>query len=747
MIENNKLMVSLYQDFKVNLGTMNIMDLFKEIKSDKYQSEINSIRYAVHSGKESLVDELKSKLIAFTTSGVFNESRTKVNLQTYSQIIGLDFDDIDVTEVQQLKANIDKSEYTLASFVSPSGEGVKAFVQVNSNAEHHTSTYNQVANYYQEITGYKFDAKCKDVTRLCFVSFDEHTFINEFATIYIPKIEEEVIPTKSELSTINFSDFDSVLDKCLKFTEQKEQYYKGNRNNFIYLFSSNANRFGIDRETTLEYCLSNFDLEEKEIKQTVYGVYRLQFADFAKFAKFAELQSPKELNPKEEVLSDDVLKNTPIIPQSVFDNLPLILFESCKAFKEPRERDTFLTGALAILSGCLPNVTGLYHGRIVYPNLFAFILAPAASGKGALTFSKALADKYHKNIVAKSYDARKEYEEKLAAYKMLKAKNKLESDQEMPAEPKFKVVYIPANTSNAKVIQHLECNDGNGIICETEADTLGYTFKNEWGSYSDMLRKGFHHEKVSVSRKTNAEFVEVNEPKLSLAITGTPKQIYNIIPSAEDGLFSRFVFYVFKTESVWLDPSPKGNPVNLTEFFDKQGTIVEKMVDFFETDKMVLHLTDEQWETFNDVFSSYLSQISILVSDEAQSVVKRLGLIFYRFCMILTAIRKFVTQEHTVDVYCLDEDYNSAKELISTYIQHSITMFNNLPKQEGISDFKKGNNKKQFLDALPSKFQRKDVIELAKKYDMGERTMDDFLKSCIGKYLVQPKTGFYEKIS
>jgi hypothetical protein len=270
--------------------------------------------------------------------------------------------------------------------------------------------------------------------------------------------------------------------------------------------------------------------------------------------------------------------------------------------------------------------------------------------------------------------------------------------------------------------------------------------KNEWGSYSDMLRKGFHHEKVSVSRKTNAEFVEVNEPKLSLAITGTPKQIYNIIPSAEDGLFSRFIFYVFKTESVWLDPSPKGNPVNLTEFFDKQGTIVEKMVEFFENDSMVLHLTNEQWESFNDVFSSYLSQISILVSDEAQSVVKRLGLIFYRFCMILTAIRKFVTQEHAVDVYCLDEDYNSAKDLISTYIQHSITMFNNLPKQDGISDFKKGNNKKQFLDALPSKFQRKDVIELAKKYDMGERTMDDFLKSCLNKYLTKNNKGVYEKL-
>jgi hypothetical protein len=74
-------------------------------------------------------------------------------------------------------------------------------------------------------------------------------------------------------------------------------------------------------------------------------------------------------------------------------------------------------------------------------------------------------------------------------------------------------------------------------------------------------------------------------------------------------------------------------------------------------------------------------------------------------------------------------------------------MFNNLPKQDGISDFKKGNNKKQFLEALPSKFQRKEAVEIGKKYDMSERSIDSFLKSCIGNYLVQPKTGFYEKIS
>lgn len=60
---------------------------------------------------------------------------------------------------------------------------------------------------------------------------------------------------------------------------------------------------------------------------------------------------------------------------------------------------------------------------------------------------------------------------------------------------KFKVLFIPINTSNAEIIQHLDCNDGKGIICETEAGTLWQTFKNEWRSNLDMMRKSFHHEK------------------------------------------------------------------------------------------------------------------------------------------------------------------------------------------------------------------------------------------------------------
>jgi hypothetical protein len=58
---NNKLMVSIYKEFKYNLGERNLLEVLKEIKSDKYQSEINSIRYALHKGDEKQL--MKSKVI------------------------------------------------------------------------------------------------------------------------------------------------------------------------------------------------------------------------------------------------------------------------------------------------------------------------------------------------------------------------------------------------------------------------------------------------------------------------------------------------------------------------------------------------------------------------------------------------------------------------------------------------------------------------------------------------------------
>jgi hypothetical protein len=49
----------------------------------------------------------------------------------------------------------------------------------------------------------------------------------------------------------------------------------------------------------------------------------------------------------------------------------------------------------------------------------------------------------------------------------------------MPAEPNLEV-FIPGNVSDARVIQHLDWNEGKGIILWTEADTVGTTYEKEW---------------------------------------------------------------------------------------------------------------------------------------------------------------------------------------------------------------------------------------------------------------------------
>ena len=161
---------------------------------------------------------------------------------------------------------------------------------------------------------------------------------------------------------------------------------------------------------------------------------------------------------------------------------------------------------------------------------------------------------------------------------------------------------------------------------------------------------------------------------------------------------------------------------------------------------MILQLTDEQWDKFNPAFNSYLQQINAFVSEDALSIVKRLGLILYRFCMLFTAIRKFKSNDYHKEVFCSDVDFETALSLINVYLQHSVIMFENLPKQGEQGPFKSGENKKLFFDALPNEFQRKEAIEIGLKFNIKERTADKFLKDCLGKYLIKSDTGLYKKI-
>jgi hypothetical protein len=487
-----------------------------------------------------------------------------------------------------------------------------------------------------------------------------------------------------------------------------------------------------------DYFLNN--IGNDDLRALISETIKSPLPESAEIANFAKSANPQ--TTEEENQAEDYLKNTPFIPDSVFNQLPEILKSGCSLFTDKRERDVFLTAAITILSGCMPNVEGIYNQQKVFPNLFVFIIAPPANGKGVLTYAEKLAEKYHAKIKKESDDKKEIYEMELLDYKNGEKKK----GQKPPKKPKFKVLLIPANSSYSKVLWHLDQNDGFGIICETEADTMNNAMKQDWGGYSDMLRKAFHHERISSSKKTNDEYINILLTALSVLLSGTPNQVTGLIKSAEDGLFSRFIFYVYKVIQEWRDVSPKANEICLSDYFDKMSDHVMKIIEHLKEYPTKITLSDNQWNTLNATCKGWLKDVTVFSGDGAGSIVKRLGLILYRIAMVFTALRKFENGDCSKECECCDEDFSISVQLAQLYLEHSLFMFHNLPRQNEKRSFNNGSNKEHFFNELPKEFKREDAIELGKKYKLADRTVDALLKSLIGKYLERPAPGKYVKV-
>jgi len=61
-------MISQYKEFKINLGNRNLIEILQEIKFEKFQSDVKSIRYALHEIDEKL-RFLKSEIDNFLMQG------------------------------------------------------------------------------------------------------------------------------------------------------------------------------------------------------------------------------------------------------------------------------------------------------------------------------------------------------------------------------------------------------------------------------------------------------------------------------------------------------------------------------------------------------------------------------------------------------------------------------------------------------------------------------------------------------
>ncbi|NLJ19520.1 MAG: DUF3987 domain-containing protein [Bacteroidales bacterium] len=436
----------------------------------------------------------------------------------------------------------------------------------------------------------------------------------------------------------------------------------------------------------------------------------------------------KQVNiPQKEEMEDleDIQEtNLPTFPDDIYADLPGILQKVVAKSNSPEDRDLLLLGSLVVISACLPKIFGIYAEREVYPNLFLFVTAQASAGKGRLTLCRKLVDPIHRSLREVSKLEFDEYQRALTEY----AATKNKAETERPKEPPVKMLVIPANNSATGLFQILNDNNGSGLMFETEGDTLALTFKSEHGNYSDGFRKAFHHETISYNRRKDREFVEIDNPRLSALLSGTPKQVSALIPSAENGLFSRFIFYFMNIRPVWNDVFANSSDQTLDSYFNHLGMQFFDLYRHLEyqAEPIRFCLTSGQQQAFNTYFAQTQNQYLCLYGADYLATVRRLGLITFRIAMILTALRIMDDGDIHSPLVCRDSDFNTALSMVKILVQHASMVFQQLPS-EAVTTAPK-NQKQQFLDELPSEFCRKDYLAVAQKLGIPDKTAEKHIK-------------------
>lgn len=419
--------------------------------------------------------------------------------------------------------------------------------------------------------------------------------------------------------------------------------------------------------------------------------------------------------------------NTPRIPLEVYENLPELLKRSTEMFEQDIEKDVLLIGALGVISACLPKVSGKYFEEDNSPHLYVFVTAPAGSGKGKLNWTKYFGQAIHKAKRIEYENSKLFYEKDIALYDSLDKKAKLLEGK--PIEPPNKMFFIPANSSGSALLKALKDNQFQGVIFETEADTLTGTFKQDWGNFSDVLRKAFHHETANLSRRKDNEYIELDNPHLAIVLSGTPKQVKSLIPDVENGLFSRFLFYAFEENSPFLNPFISYQSESYVEFFEAIG---ERMLFIYQTlnnlpYKIEFQFTEEQGKAFTDKFDELYQKNKALFGSDFTANSRRLGLITFRIAMILTTLRCFEDGDLPERLICSDIDFEISLRIATTLDQHSIAVY------QYLSSAKVRSKQDTFLDCLPRQFNRQDYLRKANAIQLKPKTAEkyitDFTKS------------------
>lgn len=731
--------VSVISRFNKFIGSATFKDVANTIKSGDYRSlpnfneslfklsdQIEEIRSISAAEFPEKVSELKSSILAFTNHGTFINGRKAENLDQFSGVVQIDLDKLNADEIQKARDFTRKDFSVLMGFLSPGGRGYKLLIATTAKESTHLDmAFTAACNLVKKELNLPIDTSTRDLPRLCFFSYDPDIYVNEKCLpLYVSGVDEpQVKKTQTRknreygvlinneaniVESLNLAKF--RLHKLFTECEKKTPNIEGSRNTLITQFAGKCNYEGVSLDDCIKIAKSRTTLSSYEVQKCVQGIYTRHKAQHGNSLK-----------------SNVVSSKGNSIPDYVYENLPPIL-RTITEDEKGVDRDLVLIACLTSMSACFPSVYFVDgKGKKYYLNLNSLVIRQSASNKSKATVGRILVDRIQH------------------AFRVGKLSLGLTQKDE---ESMSKSFLIPGNNSYAGIIDNLVENSGIGLIFETEADVIGDNFSKEWGDYSTLIRCAAEHETITKARKTDKYFVTIPEPKLSIFLTGTKDQLAKIIPSSDNGQYSRFLYYINTERDEFKNPlrKPKKDSKTLFQRARECSNEFFELVKGYSGKKVEFVVSESQLTTIDNFYSSlekrYLEEFGSEHGSSRFSFSRRSVTNLMRIGCILSLLRGINSSCKTIAIS--NVDFNVAFELIRMFIDNSEKVIDIVDRRKSYSS----SGIESILEKMDIEFTRSDFVETAKQLGVCQpRQADTYLKKMTtAGTLLKPSSGNYQKV-
>ena len=414
----------------------------------------------------------------------------------------------------------------------------------------------------------------------------------------------------------------------------------------------------------------------------------------------------------EKILSSEEQQaNLRIVEHLNMSNLPQFVQNMLSLASTPEEQDILLMATLTGASTCIPNLYFRYGptGKRYYANLQAFILAASASGKGIAN----------------------------QALEMVRV-----VDEQYP-------MLIAGDSTLAAWYKALEERGGCGYMHESEGSVITDIWKTAAANYNTALRKAAEHEAISRNRCTGAS--EIKCPKMSMLLTGTFNQYRALVPSVENGYFSRLLTLVIR-ETHPFDKRYVSTIGGQSAVPQQAGRELLRVYErLSQQGEREWSLTEEQKTRLGEHLETEYGTLIGLLGDNFHSAVVRMAVQIERIALILTALRMGMEDFRlkTEDLRCSDEDYQTAEMIGNKLLLHMAAAYRmiNGENQELVPEIKPLDQRKVLFEQLPEEYQLNKLIAEAKSQGISRRSAIRWNNSWQENGLVtKVKYGLYQKV-